>query len=159
MQTNPSNDISTMRDLENRVDTLRGQITLQEQSILSNKKVLSSQEYTIGQNSLKIAEQDSFIITREATQNTLTKDIEVLESEKESLVIENGKIKITQTNVKADIEASLNEMAQKEVVLQDKIDNVDSRGNAVTIRELAVEEKEKAIAGKHTAIKELASKL
>ena len=86
MITSPTNSINTARDLENMIDSYRGQITIQEQTILQNKKMLTAQEYTIGQNELKNKELETFIDTKTADLKNLNSNLENLEKSQQDLI-------------------------------------------------------------------------
>ncbi len=159
MQTSPNNSISTARELEDRIDAYRGQIGLQEQSIVSNKKILTNQEYTMGQNDLKINEQNQFIKAKESEIVELKAKVDVLSEEKVSLDqdIESSKqtfVKINkETNEKLDL-------VNKEVSnLNQYKEDLASKEAEITAREKKVHDESIVVAEKHKHIKELASKL
>jgi len=117
----------------------------EQSSIEQLQPIKADLEKAVEALTLKKVATNLSVETATAELERINKDIEVA--------------KTNLANVEAEIDSTLNEMAQKEVILQGKLDNVDSRGNAVTMRELAVEEKEKNLAEKDELIKQLARKL
>lgn len=159
MQTNPSNDINTLRDLEARIDAYRGQITLQEQSISQNLKLLASQEYTIGQNELRIKELNEFVENAEKAQTDIVADTtaktEALDTLNSNIETANDTLTSIMTEIKTQAEThdAITEALEK------ASESMADREADVTKREKDVGDKEDELSKKHAQIKSFAEKL
>lgn len=151
--------ISTARDLENMIDSYRGQIGIQEQSIAQNKKFLANQEYTIGQNDLRIKELDSFINDKETKDSLLTKEVSNLEDEKATLSAKVNELNASIGSINAEIALKRLENTNREDLLNTKENELNQRELSLTNLAKGLEAEQEVIDGKHAKIKEFVSKI
>ncbi len=153
MITQPNNSISTARELENLIDTYKGQVGLLESQMRENNKTLASQEYTIGQNILRNTELDTFIAKKEQDKINITNEIESLEKSKENiskdikvLSTQRDEISEEKADLVQDVSGIMKERAEQS-------DDLTSREKEVSKRESAVNKKESTVNEKVELIK------
>lgn len=139
MQTNPDNSINTFKDLENKIDTYKGQIIVLEQEILSMKKVRESQEYSVSQNELKLKELKSFIEKSESDREAAMKDLSAAEW---NLKVAAGAVTEKQIELTKVQETVSHELRRAEELKSD----YTQRGIALALREESVTKREQALA-------------
>lgn len=159
MINTPTNTIGSARELENLIDTYRGQITLQEQQITQNNKVLVNQEYTIGQNALKINEQDEFIAVKDKVKTEIEKEIISLEESKDSLLKDVQDLSHEVSELQDEKNALVSDISGEKDKLDTFSKELISKEKELSKREKDIEKKETIVNEKIEIIKNLKSSL
>lgn len=148
-----------LKTVEQKIEDAHQRLLSIDQQYNRVQKFHQSEQASIEQLQPIKADLEKAVADLKDLQKATIEDISELQKTKLALTSDVEDMKAQLAKAEDDINVMVANYTEKEKLLQDKLDNADSRGNAVTIRELAVEEKEKSLAEKHKAVKELAAKL
>ena len=148
-----------LKTLEQKIEDATLKLLSIDQQYANVQKFHQAEQSSIEQLQPIKADLEKAVTDLKDLQKATIEDISELQKTKLALTSDVEDMKVQLAKAEDDINVMVANYTEKEKLLQDKLDSADSRGNAVTIRELAVEEKEKALEAKHQAVKELAAKL
>ena len=127
--------------------------------IIQNKKLLTNQEYTIGQNEAKIKELDVFIEDRTNTKKMLVEEISILNDNRVSL---NSQIRVltdSLDSINTEINGKRLENSNREDSLNQMEISLNKKNSELDLREGILSTNEKTIKDKHTRIKDFINEI
>lgn len=160
MTTNqPMDPNITVKALENMIDTYRRQIGLQEESISKNDQIMTSQNYTIGQNENRLKEMGDFIASAESNKKTILEAIQNLNDERDSLLkhTSDSRDQIARLNEEIKTLNDQKDFVSEGIAIMTK--ESESSMKSISDREKSINEKEESVKSKHDLISKFAQSL